>query len=100
MCSARCVLCPRGDGVDDGNAPALSLSDALLPDAFAAPALSLSDALPPGLVRGAAQTSFSADGIPRKYLFLGCVALALHVHWFRAWVIGMRKRAKRKKSED
>ena len=62
--------------------------------------LSLSDALPPGRVRGAAQTSFSADGIPRKYLFLGCVALALHVHWFRAWVIGMRKRAKRKKSED
>jgi len=38
--------------------------------------------------------------LPRKYLFLGCIALALHVHWFRAWVIGMQKRAKKKKSKD
>lgn len=51
-------------------------------------------------------TSFNAllnwpkDSIPKKYLYLSFVSLALHVHWMRLWVLGMMRRHRKKKQQQ
>ena len=45
-------------------------------------------------------TTFDSNGVPRKYEFLCLLSLGLHIHWFRAWCIGQRKRMLRARKKE